>query len=276
MNIRNVSDVFRYKTLSTEELRAHYLVEHLFQPGEIKLTLTDVDRAVVGAAVPVDKPLGLPAPDELRCEFFCERRELGVLNIGARGSVVVDDESYAMASLDCLYVGLGAKNVRFASDDAENPAQFYLLSYPAHHAYPTTLAKKADAKPIELGDASLANCRTIYQYIHPNGVRSCQLVMGYTELKPGSVWNTMPCHTHARRSEIYLYFDLQPGHQALHLMGEPQATRTLWVPDRAAVLSPTWSIHSGVGTSPCCFVWGMGGENQRFDDMDAVAIDELK
>ncbi len=276
MEIQNVADSTRSVSMSTQELRDAFLVERLFEAGAVCLTLTDLDRAVVGSAVPTDGPLGLPGAEALRCEFFCQRRELGILNIGGSGTVVVDDDSYAVGPLDCLYVGLGARDVRFASDTDGDPAQFYLLSCPAHRSYPTTLAKQADANPIDLGDASLANCRTIYQYIHEGGVPSCQLVMGYTELKPGSVWNTMPCHTHARRSEIYLYFNLQPGHHALHIMGEPQATRTLWIADRTAVLSPTWSIHSAAGTSPYCFVWGMGGENQRFDDMDPVAISELR
>jgi 4-deoxy-L-threo-5-hexosulose-uronate ketol-isomerase len=261
--------------MSTAELRGAFLVERLFEPGAVNLTLTDLDRAVVGAAVPTTAPLELPTIDKLRCEFLCQRRELGILNIGASGTVDVDGDAHALAPLDCLYVGLGSRNIRFASDHGQDPAQFYLLSYPAHHAYPTTLIRLADANPIEVGDAALANCRTIHQYIHEGGARSCQLVMGYTQLKPGSVWNTMPCHTHQRRSEIYLYFNLLPGHQALHIMGEPQATRTIWVPDRAAVLSPPWSIHSAVGTSPYSFAWGMGGENQRFDDMDPVAVCDL-
>ena len=212
MKIQSIADSTRYTLMSTQELRNAFLVGQLFETDVVHLVLTDLDRAVVGSAVPTNEPLKLAAPEALRCEFFCQRRELGILNVGGgSGTVVVDDGSYAMGSLDCLYVGLGARDIRFASDNARDPAQFYLLSYPAHRSYPTTLAKQVDANPIDLGDVSLANSRTIYQYIHEAGVQSCQLVMGYTELKPGAVWNTMPCHTHARRSEVYLYFNwLQP------------------------------------------------------------------
>jgi 4-deoxy-L-threo-5-hexosulose-uronate ketol-isomerase len=218
----------------------------------------------------------LPCPASLAANFFCERRELGVINLGGKGTVHVDGAAYALDKLDCLYIGRGSKDVFFESDDASTPAQFYLVSYPAHADYPTTLVLKKDVTPRELGSPEQANVRKLHQMIVPGRVQSCQLVMGFTQIQSGSVWNTMPAHTHARRSEVYLYFDIAPGAVVFHLMGEPQETRHLVVHEKEAVLSPAWSIHSGVGTGAYTFVWGMGGENQTFDDMDGIAISDLR
>ena len=261
--------------LDTAGLREAFLLDGLFEAGELTLVYTDLDRAVVGSAVPLGGKLVLAAGDELRASYFCERRELGVLNMGGAGRVTVDGEVHSLGGCDCLYVGRGSREVSFASDDPADPAAFYLISYPAHASYPTVKATPADANRVELGSKAECNERTICQYIHENGIRSCQLVMGYTEFKPGSIWNTMPAHTHLRRSEVYCYFDVPAGHAVLHMMGEPQETRPLWVRNRQAVLSPAWSIHCGVGTAAYRFCWAMGGENQAFTDMDRVEISEL-
>lgn len=262
--------------LDTHELRAAFLLDEVFSPGEIALVYTDLDRAIVGSAIPTVTALDLPTDDALKAEFFCQRRELGILNLGESGTVAVDGTSHELGRYECLYVGRGSRDIRFASRAAENPAVFYLVSYPAHVAYPTVKATRADANRVELGSREDANERTIFQYIHEAGIKSCQLVMGFTEFKPGGVWNTMPCHTHGRRSEVYCYFDVPPAHRVLHLMGEPQETRPLWVADRQVVLSPPWSIHCGCGTASYRFCWAMGGENQAFTDMDRVEIGDLR
>jgi 4-deoxy-L-threo-5-hexosulose-uronate ketol-isomerase len=262
--------------LDTDELRAAFLLDELFSPGEIALVYTDLDRAIVGSAVPTSTALVLATDDALKAEYFCQRRELGVLNLGAAGTVVVDGVTHEMGAHDCLYIGHGSRDIRFASQAAATPAVFYLVSYPAHAAHPTVKATRADANRVELGSREEANERTIFQYIHETGIQSCQLVMGFTEFKPGGVWNTMPCHTHARRSEVYCYFDVPPAHRVLHLMGEPRETRPLWVANRQVVLSPPWSIHCGCGTASYRFCWAMGGENQAFTDMDRVEIAALR
>ena len=265
-----------YPTLNTDQLRAAFLVDSLFVPGKIELVYTDTDRAIIGSAVPTGAPLKLSADAELRAACFCERRELGVLNIGGKGEVTVDGQRFEMAKLDCLYVGRGSQNVEFHSSDPTKPAVFYLLSYPAHAAYPTTLARQAEAAKVELGSVADANRRTIHKYIHPGGIKSCQLVMGFTQLAEGSVWNTMPPHTHTRRSEVYMYFDLGPNRRVMHFMGKPQQTRHLVMADRQVVISPSWSIHCACGTGAYAFCWGMGGENQTFDDMDPAPLDQLR
>jgi len=265
-----------YPTLTTEQLRAAFLVESLFTLGQVELVYTDNDRAIVGSAVPTQAPLNLTADAELRAACFCERRELGVLNIGGSGAAAVDGQRFEMGKLDCLYVGRGSQSVSFTSSDPAVPAAFYLLSYPAHAAHPTRLAHLADAAKAELGTAAEANRRTIYKYIHTGGIKSCQLVMGFTQLQEGSVWNTMPAHTHTRRSEIYMYFDLGPSRRVMHFMGTPQQTRHLVIADRQAVVSPSWSIHSACGTGAYSFCWGMGGENQTFEDMDPAPLDQLR
>jgi len=271
-----MADSVRYGLMNTEELRETFLLEDLFQPGEIEFAYVDLDRTVIGSAVPTDSPLKLETEPELRADFFLERRELGVLNVGGAGSVTVDGKTFEMDKLDCLYVGRGSKDVGFSSKDAGKPAEFYLLSYPAHANYPTTMVKFADIKPVELGSIETCNKRKIYKAIYREGIKSCQLVMGFTMLEPGSNWNTMPPHTHMRRSEVYFYFDVDTAHRVLHLMGPPDATSHLVVKDKEVVVSPGWSIHAGVGTKHYTFCWGMGGENQAYDDMDGVAIAELR
>jgi 4-deoxy-L-threo-5-hexosulose-uronate ketol-isomerase len=271
-----MADQERYRRMTTEELRSTFLVQDLFKKGEIQTVYIDVDRTIVGSAVPLKEPLTLGAADELRASYFLERRELGILNIGPRGTVTVDGKPYEMDTLDCLYVGRGSRELKLSSADASNPAQFYLLSYPAHTTYPTTLARKKDAAAVPLGKQETLNKRTIYKYIHLDGIKSCQLVMGFTVLEEGSGWNTMPPHTHARRSEVYLYFNLPENARVFHFMGPPQETRHLVVADKQVAISPSWSIHAGVGTINYIFCWGMGGENQAFDDMDAAPVPTLK
>lgn len=276
MKNHRTSSIELYPNFCTEDLRDSYLLGDLFVGGELQLTYTDLDRAIVGSAVPFDQALVLEAGDQLRADFFCQRRELGVINLGQAGTITVDGTAYEMGARECLYIGRGSQKISFSSADASAPAQFYLLSYPAHADYPTTHAKLEDANKLELGSKAEANERHLYQYIHENGIRSCQLVMGFTVLQPGSIWNTMPPHTHDRRSEVYCYFDVAEGHRIAHFMGEPQETRALWMGEKDIALSPSWSIHSGAGTGSYSFVWGMGGENQRFDDMDGFPIAELR
>ena len=273
-NQRWTPDRSQYSTMSTDRLRSSFLVDGLFRADEICLVITDLDRAIVGGAVPLERDLTLEVPDELRASHFCQRRELGIINFGGSGSVHVDGELFNLDESECLYVGLDSREISFRTLDTANPAKFYLLSYPAHASHPTRKATLSEANVVDLGSDQQCNRRTIYQYIHEGGIQSCQLVMGLTKLHSGSCWNTMPCHTHSRRSEVYFYFD--PAHQVLHQMGLPQETRGLWISDERAVLSPAWSIHCGVGTSAYSFIWGMGGENQSFDDMDAVPITDLR
>jgi 4-deoxy-L-threo-5-hexosulose-uronate ketol-isomerase len=269
-------DPVRTRSLSTDELRSAFLVQGLFVPGEINLRRIDLDRVVLGGAVPTSKPLTLEAPAELLAQFFCERRELGVLNIGASGTVTVDGTSHALGNKDLVYVGRGSKVVTFASDDAKAPARFYLVSYPAQADYPTSRVSKDDVQAGEIGSMEQANRRRIARYIHTAGLKSAQLVMGMTSLEPGSVWNTMPAHTHDRRTEVYLYFDLPENSVVLHLVGEPNETRHVVVRDGEVALSPGWSVHSGCGTSNYSFCWAMGGENQDYADMQAVDMKTLR
>ena len=262
--------------MGTDELRSHFLVTNLFQPGRISLEIVDLDRVVIGGAVPTDAPLPLNAPADFLADYFTERRELGILNIGGAGTVTVDGTRYALGKKDVLYVGRGSREIVFASDDAATPAKLYLVSYPAHATYATTRAGEPDVYTGELGSAETANRRTIRRYVHKDGVQSAQLVMGVTTLAPGSVWNTMPCHTHHRRTEIYLYFDLPADAILLHLMGEPTETRTLVVRDGDVALSPGWSVHAGCATTAYAFCWAMGGENQDYADMQPVAMTDLR
>lgn len=271
MKMYIMPDPQRAMTLSTHQMRDIFLMDDLFAPGQIHLAYCDVDRTIVGSAVPSGQPLTLGTADELRADFFLQRRELGILNIGGKGTVTADGQSYEMDNLDCLYVGRGVKQVTFAGE-----GQYYLISYPAHTTYPTTLAKKANAAAVPLGSEATANKRTIYKYIHADGIKSCQLVMGFTQLEVGSVWNTMPPHTHARRSEIYMYFNVKADARIMHFMGPPQETRHLVVADKQVVISPSWSIHAGCGTQAYTFCWAMGGENQAFDDMDAAPVPTLR
>ncbi len=262
--------------MNTAGLRENFLVQHLFADNSINLTYSHYDRMIAGGIRPVSQVVTLPADNELKSSFFLERRELGVINVGDEGTIVADGTEYRLQKLDCLYLGRGVKDVSFASADPGQPASFFLLSAPAHQAYPAKLMKSSEATPAELGSPETANERTIFKYIHEDGVKSCQLVMGLTVLKPGSVWNTMPPHTHNRRMEVYLYFDVKDEHRVFHLMGEPTETRHLVVANHEAIISPPWSVHSGCGTSNYSFIWGMAGENQAFADMDAVAIKELQ
>ncbi len=276
MKILQMADRIRYPRMSTAELRETFLLSDLFAPGKVQLAYVDLDRTVIGSAVPLKDGLTLPCPDELRAHSFTERRELGILNIGAAGEVEVDGEKHTLGKLDALYVGRGDHSITFSSSDSSSPAEFYLLSYPAHAEYPTTLIQRGKEAPLTIGAQETANLRTITKLIHLEGARSCQLVMGFTELQNGSVWNTMPPHTHMRRSEVYLYFDLPENQRVIHLMGPAEETRHLVVASRQVVISPGWSIHAGVGTSPYTFCWGMGGENQVYSDMDALGIPDLK
>lgn len=264
------------RRMTTDELRAHFLVEDLFVPGALVLQLLDLDRVVLGGAVPTSEPLSLEVPAALRAEYFCERRELGVLNIGGDGTVTVDGAAHAMKTFEVLYVGRGAQQVHFSSANAHEPARFYLVSYPAHATYPTRLVREADADVLELGTPETANRRTVRRYIHAGGVQSCQLVMGVTTLASGSVWNTMPTHTHFRRTEVYMYFGLPREAMVVHLLGEPQDTRSLIVRDGDVALSPGWSIHAGCGTQAYSFCWAMGGENQDYADMQMVGMEEIR
>lgn len=259
-----------------QQLRERYLVEDLFVPGRVRTVVTHYDRVVAVGAVPTGAPLALEAVPQIRSEHFLDHREIGIVNIGAPGAVTADGARHTMTTGACLYLGRGVRDVSFHSDDAAAPARFYGFSAPAHTPYPTALVAPGQGTVRELGDPLTSNRRTLHQYIHENGVRSCQVVMGVTQLHPGSMWNTMPAHTHDRRTEFYVYFDVAHDARVVHLMGEPAETRHLMVGDGGLVLSPSWSIHSGVGTSNYSFVWAMAGENQSFDDMDGVAIVEMR
>jgi|CXWL01.1.fsa_nt_gi 4-deoxy-L-threo-5-hexosulose-uronate ketol-isomerase len=276
MGLRHVADPVRFARMTTAELRESFLVETLFVPDHVALVCTDVDRAIIGSAVPATKPLTLTAPPELRATSFCERRELGVLNVGGPGTVTVDGVGHDLANRDGLYVCRGSRQITFASTATETPARFYLLSFPAHAAHPTRRVTPAEAEAVRLGSKEAANERTLYKLIHPGGVQSCQLVMGFTVLEPGSVWNSVPPHTHERRMEVYLYFDLPEDARVFHFMGPADATRHLVVADGQAVVSPGWSIHCGAGTAAYAFCWGMGGENQDFADMDHLTLGQLR
>ena len=275
MEVRYSRDPQSFKRMNTAEIRGEFLVADLFTPGEIKLVYLHIDRMIVGSAVPTSQPLRLEAGTELRANYFAERREIGVFNIDGQGSITVDGQDYKMACHDMLYIGRGSKEITFSSVDTNQPARFYIVSLPAHKEYPTILATQAQANRQDLGNKVSANERTIFQYIHEGGVRSCQLVMGFTELAAGSVWNTMPAHTHERRSEVYMYFNLSGDDVVFHLMGQPQETRQIVVREGQAVISPSWSIHAGAGTGNYCFVWAMGGENQAFADMDPAPLAEM-
>ncbi len=276
MKTHLLADPIRYLRMTTSELREAFLIDSLYQPGSIQLAYVDLDRAVVGIASPQAEALSLPTDNALKSRYFTERRELGVLNIGGTGTVTVGDTAHTLENLDCLYIGRGNPNIAFASHDENAPAIFYLLSYPAHTSHLTTLIHKEDANPTQLGSVETSNKRTIYKYIFLDGAKSCQLVMGVTHLHSGSVWNTMPPHTHMRRSEIYMYFNLAPEARVFHLMGPGEETRHLVMRNYEVAVSPGWSIHAGAGTGAYSFCWGMGGENQDYADMDPVPIDGLQ
>lgn len=286
MEVRTAASPKDVKHYTTDRLREEFLIQDLFIPGEIKLVYSHIDRIITGAAVPVE-PLTLTAGAELRANYFLERREVGIINVGGKGTVTVDGKVYTLDYKDGMYIGKGAEDIVFASIDGAEPAKFYLNSAPAHTSYPTVAIKMEgeasedtviikDENKVELGCLEESNHRVINKYILPGQVESCQLVMGMTALKPGSVWNTMPCHTHDRRMEVYLYFEMPEDAFVMHYMGEPQETRHLVVRNEEAVISPSWSIHAGSGSRAYTFIWGMVGENQEFTDMDAVENKELR
>jgi 4-deoxy-L-threo-5-hexosulose-uronate ketol-isomerase len=276
MDIRYSSHFEDVKRYETADLRRHFLIEELFVPGELKMVYSHIDRIIISGVVPTDKPLKLEASKQLGVDYFLERREMGVINIGGAGKITLDGEVYELNSRDGLYVGMGVKDVSFESLDSNNPAKFYVNSGTAHKSYPTVKIGLEKANKVKAGTAEECNKRTINQYVHPAVCQSCQLVMGMTILEPGSIWNTMPCHTHDRRMEVYLYFDMDQDSVVFHLMGAPDETRHIVIKNEQAVISPSWSIHSGVGTKNYTFIWGMVGENQTFTDMDHVATSSLK
>ena len=262
--------------MDTGQLRRRYLVEDLFVADEVRAVHTHHDRVVLAGIQPVTTAVALPGFPEIRSDHFFEHREAGIVNVGGPGTISVDGTDHKVGKGSCLYVGRGAQEVAFASADGADPARFYLFSAPAHTAYPTAFVEAGSGTVRELGDGVTSNRRTLNQYIHENGVRSCQVVMGVTTLHEGSMWNTMPAHTHDRRMEAYLYFDLPADARVVHLMGEPTQTRHLLVADAQAVISPSWSVHCGFGSASYSFVWAMAGENQCFDDMDGVPITEMR
>jgi 4-deoxy-L-threo-5-hexosulose-uronate ketol-isomerase len=276
MEIRYASNNRDAKKYDTERLREEFLIQGLFKADDIKLVYSHYDRIIAGSACPVENELKLEAGKEIGAGYFLERRELGIINIGGAGTVILDGEIHELGPRDGLYVGMGIKDITFKSADSDNPAKFYLNSGPAHRSYPTVKIDINKANSVKLGEAKSLNVRTIYQYVHPAVCDSCQLVMGMTMLEEGSVWNTMPTHTHDRRMEVYVYFDMEQDTRVFHMMGEPTETRHIIIKNEEAALSPSWSIHSGVGTGKYTFIWGMVGENQTFTDMDHVDMDNLR
>lgn len=276
MELRTAASPRDVKTYDTARLREEFLIQDLFRPDDIKLVYSHIDRIITGSATPVTKALVLTAGDELRADYFLQRREMGVINIGGEGTVTVDGTVYTLRYKDGLYIGRGSRDISFASADPDHPAKFYLNSCPAHKEYPTVYIRPEDCVRVELGSLEQSNHRTICKYILPGQVESCQLVMGMTALKPGSVWNTMPCHTHDRRMEVYLYFEIPEDAFVVHYMGEPTETRHIIMHNEEAVISPSWSIHAGSGSRNYTFIWGMVGENQVFTDMDGVRNQDLR
>jgi 4-deoxy-L-threo-5-hexosulose-uronate ketol-isomerase len=264
--------------LDTEGLRREFLIPEVFRPGELTMTYSHIDRIVVGGVMPLAAPVGLPAGigKTYGVDFFLQRRELGLINIGGAALVGIDGRVVEVNTDEALYIGMGAKVLEFRSADPAKPAKLYYNSAPAHRALPTRRLTLADAASVTLGDAASANRRTIHKFLVPEVIETCQLCMGMTKLEEGSLWNTMPCHTHDRRMEVYLYFNMAPGAAVFHMMGEPQQTRHIMVHNEQVVISPSWSIHAGVGTRAYTFIWGMVGENQTFDDMDQVAVADLR
>ncbi len=275
MEIRYAAHPQDVKTYDTNKLRSEFLSTKVVESSKINLVYTHYDRFIYGGIFPVWQPLSLPNPDALKADYFLQRRELGIINIGWKGTVTVDEEEFELGNLDVLYVGKGKKNITFESTESGKPAKFYLNSCPAHQSFPTVKATREEANIVDLGTQVASNKRTIYQFIHEDGIQSCQLVMGYTELKAGNIWNTFPPHTHDRRMEVYFYFDLPEDQVVMHFMGQPQETRHLAVKNEQAVISPPWSIHAGAGTSNYKFIWGMAGENKSFADMDGVPLSQV-
>lgn len=287
MELRTAASPRDVKGYDTDRLREEFLIQKVFREDEIYMVYSHIDRIITASATPVNKTLVLTAGEELRVEYFLQRREMGVINIGGNGKITVDGKEYKVAGREGMYIGMGSKDITFSSDDSSNPAKFYINSAPAHHTYPTVLIKPEgtpeegvvivlDKNKVELGSTEESNHRTICKYILPGQVETCQLEMGMTHLEPGSVWNSMPCHTHDRRMEVYLYFDLPEDAFVTHFMGEPNETRHIFIRNEEAVISPSWSIHCGCGSKNYTFIWGMVGENQDFDDMDGVAPQDLR
>ena len=276
MEIRFQNSPLETSKMSTSELRSNFLIPELMQAGKMKLVYSHYDRMIVGGVVPTSNAIELPNEAELRANYFLERRELGIINVGGKGTVVADGVNYDIEKLECVYLGKGTQKVHFESKEANSPAQFYILSVPAHQTYPNTKMTKEQASPVNLGELATSNKRTIYKYIHNDGIQSCQLVMGLTTLEEGCVWNSVPPHTHTRRMEAYFYFDIHEAHRVMHFMGEPQETRHVVIGNNEAVLSAPWSMHFGVGTANYGFIWGMAGENKEFTDMDPVPIATIK
>lgn len=272
MDIRYATNPREFELLSPADLRARFVLERLFVPGEVSLTLSHHDRLVIGGVVPGGAELALVAPDELRCDQFCDRREIAVVCLEGEGTVRCGSSENQLRAEDILYIGKGSRDIVFSGDDAV----FYLVSAPAHQELPTVLVRKTDAQKSDIGDAAHASARTIRKYVHDQGVPSCELAVGITTLHDGSVWNTMPCHTHDRRTEIYLYFGLPEDERVMHLCGRPSATRSLVLANRQAVISRSWSVHTGAGTASYRFVWSTGGENLAYTDMDMVATRDLR
>ena len=276
MELRTACSPKDAKHYDTDRLRSEFLIQDLFKKDEIKYVYSHIDRIIVGGGIPASKKLFIEAGDELRAVYFLQRREMGIFNIGGEGIATVDGEEYVLRYKDAIYVGRGVKEVTLDSKDYANPAKFYFNSTPAHTNYPTVLVKPEEAFTKELGALETSNHRILRRYIHPGYVESCQLVMGMTSLCEGSVWNTMPCHTHDRRMEVYLYFELKEDDIVIHLMGEPDETRHIVMRNEEAVISPSWSIHSASATRNYTFIWGMAGENQDFDDMDDVKMTDIR
>ncbi|TXK47445.1 5-dehydro-4-deoxy-D-glucuronate isomerase [Pontibacter qinzhouensis] len=264
------------KQMDTEALRKNFLIETVFAADQIQLTYTHYDRYMAGGAMPVSKSVKLETIDPLKAEFFLERREMGIINVGGAGTVEADGQTFELQNKEALYLGRGTKDVTFSSADGQNPAKFYINSAPAHHAYPSKKVTRKQAEVVELGTLETANARTITKLLIAGVIETCQLQMGMTELKTGSVWNTMPAHSHDRRMEVYLYFDVPAEQSVCHFMGEPTETRHIWMQNEQAVISPPWSVHSGSGTSNYTFIWGMAGENLDYGDMDIRKITELR
>jgi len=264
------------RTFGTEEIRSHYLIQELFVPGEIKLVYTMEDRAIIGGITPKTEKMALNGYDEIKSKYFLERREVGIFNIGEAGSITVDGTRYEMNNKDCLYIGKGKEELLFSSHSSDRPAKFYLFSAPAHKEYPTQHVAFKDVEGDRLGASETANDRVIRRMIHDEGIQSCQVVMGITQLHSGSVWNSMPTHTHDRRMEAYLYIDLEEQARMFHMMGEPTETRHIVMKNEEAVISPPWSVHCGGATSNYAFIWAMAGENKTYHDMDQVSMNQLR
>jgi len=276
MDIRYAIHPDHLKSLDTGSIRKHLLIDDLFETDNLHMVYSHVDRIIVGGACPVNQKVAPQVTKQLGVDFFLQRREMGIINVGGKGTVAADGKDYGLDRKDCLYIGMGVRELSFASADKKDPAKFYFASAPAHAAFPTVQVSRTNAQQVTLGAAETSNLRTIYQMVHPSVLKSCQLVMGLTELAPGCVWNTMPCHTHDRRMEVYFYLDVPQDAAIFHLFGEPGETRHIVVRNEQAVISPSWSIHSGVGTASYSFIWAMVGENQTFTDMDHVAMADLK